>query len=48
MQKPLRKICVKIFVLVAADSCDAFRCMKSTGLVGFGVFAVLSGVGHEP
>lgn len=41
------KISVEIFVLVAANSCDAFRCMKSTGLVGFGVFVVLSGVGHE-
>lgn len=31
----IEKICVKIFVLVAARSCDAFRCVKSTGLFGF-------------
>lgn len=36
----LRKFYVKRFVLVAAVSCDAFRCMKSTRLVGFGVFVV--------
>lgn len=47
MQKLFRKISVEIFVLVAANSSDAFRCMKSTGLVGFGVCVVLSGVGHE-
>lgn len=40
MQKLFRKISVKRFVLVAANSCDAFRCMKSTGLAGFGVFVV--------
>lgn len=38
MQKLFRKIGVKRFVLVVANSCDAFRCMKSTGLVGLGVF----------
>ena len=42
----LRKWSVKRFV-TGDSSCDAFRCMKSTGLVGFGAFVALSGVGSE-